>query len=1771
MFRHKKKYGIGLLLLLLGFLAKAQEPVDTTAFTLPTLQACPGDTILLPITVESFEDVRAFQFLVEWNAGQLSFLDTCQAFDANISTVNPASNRLWLFMFGLDADPDTPNSLPDGDTLIVLKFVVENLDSAASIFFNNLPPSFSSSVVVNSAIPGESAVAFSPSTNNGQVSLLDLALETDSSPITCRASGSLSGSSPVAGVQYHWFASGASYAASADTSASLGGLYTLVGQLGSCLDTQVVSLGYDTLAPAAPLVSDGSLTCNAPTATLAPDNLDAGLVYEWISPSGDTVLGPNLIADTAGLYALWATEPSNGCASQGTALMADETAPPPVATLGEGAIDCNRDSVYRFASYASSLNLALEWQAVGGGLLGVGDTLTVNQAGAFVLVATDLSTGCVAADSFTVEENRRVPTAEIIGDTVLNCRISSLVLQVDSLPLSAQAEWQDAGGNTLSNSPTLDWDQGGLIQLVLTDTMNGCSALIQRTVVVDTLPPSNGLSTSVDTLTCNQPQLILESLGASSDWVYDWSLDGIVVGTGSSLSLEVPGTYSLAAQDTTNGCENRLEAIIAQDTTAPVLSILGDDLLSCAVGSLTLSIQSSVPDVDCVWLGQGSGCELTVSAPGVYVAELTDLSNGCRSVDSIIVSQVDSLPAFAALASGSINCAQSSVALSSDTLLAQAAYVWLDAASDTLTVDYAATVSQAGVYTLIVTDSLTGCTAQQLVAVEADLETPVGTAAAGGTLDCTTSTVALEAIGLSAHTVFTWQDASGQALPDTVTAAPGSYYLVLQDTLNFCTSLDSVEVQSDYELPGLAVDFVGGSVLSCLSSELSLQASSTSSTVSYLWQGSGGDTLSTQSSLSVSDAGFLSLQVTNLSNGCAQDTLIEVTEDLELPVFTLSDTVGLLSCTEERLPFTATSAPGTVDFIWQGPNGGVVSTADSLEATQPGTYALIAAGTGNGCQDTVQIEVGQDISIPQASILGDSVLNCYSSTLSLVADSAGQGLSFAWQDAAGTLLSSSAVLSIGEPGAYTLQATDTLSGCVGLSTVVVESDVAPPSLSLVSDSEVLDCREASLALSVTGNSASLALAWTSDGQPLGQSDTLLVTTGGNYALLALDTLNGCDTLLSISIAQDTAAPVLDVVGDSLLSCAVGSLTLTMQSSAPNVDCVWLGLGSGCELTVSAPGVYIAELTDLSNGCRSLDSIAVSQVDSLPAFTASASGSINCRLDTVVLQVDTQLVDAIYTWLDENMEVLATSQTFVVSQAGTYVLEVMDSVSGCSAQQLVLVEEDLDAPVGQAAAGGVLDCRTVAVDLTAMGVADGVVLDWQNANGQILPTALAEQAGTYYLLLTDTLNGCSRLDSVEVFLDDEQPSLSLNSEDGIVLTCAQQVVSLSASSAEAAAFIWQAASGDTLSQSANFDVVLPGTYQVTAVLQRNGCIRDTSIEVMEDKVLPDAEIQIVQDFDCALLEAVLATVANDRYVYRWTGPDVDAASANAAAVTVFELGTYVLEVTDTTNGCTSSGSIVLVGDPDGIESLSFEVRPISCNQADDGGLIITGGTGGAPPYFYSLNGMPIGASNQVEGLSAGVYTLYVQDVRGCDFDTTFSIAEATGHQLSVQPDWVQLSLGDSVTLNTLFDVDPSQIRQIEWFANGQLIEGAGAALGVSPAVTTRYEVISTDENGCTSQAWVDVRVDRRGLYYVPNAFSPNGDGRNDIFTIYAKPAVMLTVQRLQIYDRWGSRVFEQSEEGQGWDGTYRGQLAPSGLYVFHAEAKLADGAVEIISGELLLLR
>jgi gliding motility-associated-like protein len=116
----------------------------------------------------------------------------------------------------------------------------------------------------------------------------------------------------------------------------------------------------------------------------------------------------------------------------------------------------------------------------------------------------------------------------------------------------------------------------------------------------------------------------------------------------------------------------------------------------------------------------------------------------------------------------------------------------------------------------------------------------------------------------------------------------------------------------------------------------------------------------------------------------------------------------------------------------------------------------------------------------------------------------------------------------------------------------------------------------------------------------------------------------------------------------------------------------------------------------------------------------------------------------------------------------------------------------------------------------------------------------------------------------------------------------------------------------------------------------------------------------------------------------------------------------------------------------------------------------------------------------------------------------------------------------------------------------------------------------DTSGCSITARIILRVDKTREVYIPNAFSPNGDGTNDRIMIFANAEKIIQVNTFRIFDRWGEIVFEANDfqpndPKKGWDGFLNGEKLNPAVFVYFAEIEFIDGVTILYKGDVTLMQ
>jgi gliding motility-associated-like protein len=362
-----------------------------------------------------------------------------------------------------------------------------------------------------------------------------------------------------------------------------------------------------------------------------------------------------------------------------------------------------------------------------------------------------------------------------------------------------------------------------------------------------------------------------------------------------------------------------------------------------------------------------------------------------------------------------------------------------------------------------------------------------------------------------------------------------------------------------------------------------------------------------------------------------------------------------------------------------------------------------------------------------------------------------------------------------------------------------------------------------------------------------------------------------------------------------------------------------------------------------------------------------------------------------------------------------------------------------------------------------------------------------------------------------------------------------------------------------------DNVSAGTY-IVEVRDGFNCLGFVHIAVPQPEELvvniDTTNISCFGEIDGALAPLVFG--GTGAYQYSWS------TGVNDSVAQELPTGQYGVTVTDA-NGCqTLAGAFI--AEPPRIDIVIDSTRDVIC-FGDATGSIFYRGAGGSPPFTYSIDGANFTEGLQFDNLPAGSYNLTIKDGRGCTRSVPTEIFQPAQLIVNAGNDTV-VDLGFSTQL--LATHQPLGKPVLHQWTPGESLSCQDCPSPIAgPLQSTTYLVTIIDDSGCTATDQVEVLVFLNRPVYVPNSFTPNGDGLNDRLTVFGGPSAQ-SVRKIQIYDRWGELVFEGknlslNDEALGWDGRHNGQLLNPGVFVYVAEIEFIDNSILEFEGDFTLLR
>lgn len=427
-------------------------------------------------------------------------------------------------------------------------------------------------------------------------------------------------------------------------------------------------------------------------------------------------------------------------------------------------------------------------------------------------------------------------------------------------------------------------------------------------------------------------------------------------------------------------------------------------------------------------------------------------------------------------------------------------------------------------------------------------------------------------------------------------------------------------------------------------------------------------------------------------------------------------------------------------------------------------------------------------------------------------------------------------------------------------------------------------------------------------------------------------------------------------------------------------------------------------------------------------------------------------------------------------------------------------------------------------------------------------------GTYSvkLVVTDSAGG---KDSITKAVDIKSYRfLTVNKAISVCQSALPATVSLFASGGRA--FLWSPSTGLSSTTLANPSATITGpiTYVVNAT-DSLGCTDKDSTIIS----LRQATVTIAPDSGRVCEGADFALSASGAVKYNWA-PSVGLANDTAASTVARITDTieYVVTGTDVF-GCSARDTIRIVSIP--APNVTINVDSLEVCQFS----LATAKASGALQYKWT----PAGISNDsLEDISVRADSNFYLKLRGWNSD---GCVGTDSMYIFTKPSPTVKIYCDDPTIGCGGEtyVDASGANQYEWWPREYFNDPNGVSSKVNLNRTSFVYVRGTIANGCTATDSLEIRFDNESWVQIPNAFTPNGDGRNDVI----RPIIVCNFYFLEfaVYNRWGQQVFYDVVNNTPWNGTFNGQPCEQGVYYYYVKGKDASGKLIVLKGDIALIR
>ncbi|MFK7810659.1 MAG: hypothetical protein AB8F74_22820, partial [Saprospiraceae bacterium] len=726
-------------------------------------------------------------------------------------------------------------------------------------------------------------------------------------------------------------------------------------------------------------------------------------------------------------------------------------------------------------------------------------------------------------------------------------------------------------------------------------------------------------------------------------------------------------------------------------------------------------------------------------------------------------------------------------------------------------------------------------------------------------LDCNNTSTTLDAsgsMGLASASSYGWTGpgfSSSDAVVDVDMPGWYSFEIISQTG---CKAKDSIEVIGDLEDPDITISPLNN--WDCISPNITITGSSSVLGSSYLWTGPGTNTPSNQAT--INSPGTYQLMVT-APNGCtAVDELMVPNDYFVIPEATTSIT-NTLDCYTTEASLVGSTNILNADYLWTGP--GVNETTASVTVNQGGIYNFTVTSAA-GCSSSASVELLEDTAPPDIFADISLPIDCSTGTIQLSGFSTVSTPIYTW-NGPGTFEESDFV-DVVNSGTYTFTVLNQENGCSASSDITIsDEELNIPTFISIVEPDVIDCINSTAILSGESDAISPSYLWTGPpGFDDDNSQNTVTTVAGTY-LFTVTSANGCSLSELVEVFESSDNPDLLITSDGSLGCDGGEMTLEGSTSIANPAYQWTGPSgttNNSTLTVTEPGTYFLEITNLDNDCFTLDQIEITGDATPPTSDAGADDVLDCTTASVILSgTNSTGGDLTYQWFNSLEEEVGIESELSVTVSDTYTLIVTNQTNGCTSLDEVEVTQDVAVPTSDAGMDDVLDCTTASVILSGTNsTGDDLIYQWLNSLDEEVGTASelsVTVSDTYTLVVTNQTNGCTSIDEVEVTQDAAVPTSNAGVDDVLNCTTASVVLSGTNSTGDDLTYQWLNSLDEEVGTTEELAVTVSDTYTLIVTNQTNGCTSIDEVEVTQDAAVPSSNAGADDVLDCTTASIVLS--------------------------------------------------------------------------------------------------------------------------------------------------------------------------------------------------------------------------------------------------------------------------------------------------------------------------